>query len=87
MIIKNTGVSPITYYYLDRTIILAYPSKFPPISSVSIDYIYYPNTEFSIDCTDNKNTFLGLVGFTANNADSFHWSVIDQKVTVSSGPN
>jgi hypothetical protein len=75
MTLKNIGSSTTTYYYLDRVFIIAYPSRIPKKSSVSVDYIYYPNIEFSIDIVDNKNIFLGLVGFIFNNGANFRWSL------------
>lgn len=46
MTIKNIGQGPITYYFLDRIIIVAYPSKFPPMSSISFNTINLSNESY-----------------------------------------
>ena len=87
MTLKNIGNSAITYYYLDRIFIIAYPSRLPKMSRVSIDYIYYPNTQLSMDIINDKNTILGIVGFIFKNGADFRWSLIEQKASVLYGSN
>ena len=79
MTLKNIENSALTYYYIDRTIIIAYPNRLPKMSSVSIDYIYYPNTQLSMDIINNKNTILGIVGFIFKNGTDFRWNLIVKK--------
>ena len=40
--IRNIAQSSITYYFLDRVIVIAYPSQFPAGTSVSFSYMTYP---------------------------------------------
>jgi hypothetical protein len=87
MTLKNIENSALTYYYIDRTIIIAYPNRLPKMSSVSIDYIYYPNTQLSMDIINNKNTILGIVGFIFKNGTDFRWSLIEEKASVLYGSN
>ncbi len=87
MTLKNIGNSAVTYYYIDRTIIIAYPKRLPKMSSVSIDYIYYPHTQLSMNIFNDKNTILGIVGFIFKNGTDFRWSLIEQKASLVYGSN
>ena len=40
-----------------------------------------------MDAINDKNTFLGLVGFSFNNGANFRWGIIGQKASILYGSN
>ena len=82
MTIKNIGQGSVGYNYLDIIIIVAYPSRFPPMSSVSFHPIDLSNSSYYSEIISNQNSLLGLFKFVAFNGTSFRWSILNNLASV-----
>lgn len=85
--VRNIAQNSITYYFLDRVIVIAYQSQFPPGTSVSFSYMTYPILSVSNVLVSSQNTLLGLVSYSASNGSNFGWSVATQQSQIFLGNN